>query len=283
VKATHRLSLNQITIDQWSLEEAVEACASAGIEWIGVWRHRLEEMPLAKAAKLVASAGLRVSSVCRGGFFPAADAGTARRREADNMRAIEQAAALRAPTLVLVCGPPCGRDLREARRMIHDGIERLVPHARSSGVRLAVEPLHPMLISERSAIVSLEEACTLAEHFDPVDVGVVVDTYHVFWDFDVEAQISRAGERIAGFHVSDWVTPAGDVASSRVMMGEGIIDFRALATAVANAGYTGPVEVEVINERFRELPGFEVLERVVASYGNILLDPLSTTEVPGRS
>ena len=157
--------------------------------------------------------------------------------------------------------------------MVRDGIEALVPHARDSGVRLAIEPLHPMLIAERSVIVSLEEACTLAEQFDSADVGVIVDTYHVFWDPAVETQISRAGGRIAGFHVSDWVTPTGDVAASRAFMGEGIIDFRQLSGAVADAGYSGPIEVEVIDDRLRALSGAEVLERVLASYGETMLVP----------
>ena len=269
----HRLALNQMTVDQWSLEEAVDGCASAGIEWIGIWRHHLQDMPAAKAARIVSDAGLKVSSLCRGGFFPAADPASARQREADNLRAIDEAAALQTEVLVLVCGPPCGRNLQESRGMVRDGIEALVPHARDSGVRLAIEPLHPMLIAERSVIVSLEEACTLAEQFDSVDVGVIVDTYHVFWDPAVETQISRAGGRIAGFHVSDWVTPTGDVAASRAFMGEGIIDFRQLSGAVADAGYSGPIEVEVIDDRLRALSGDEVLERVLASYGETMLVP----------
>lgn len=271
-----RLALNQMSIDQWSLEESVAGCASAGIQWIGVWRHHLYDMPAAKAGRIISDAGLKVSSLCRGGFFPAPDLASVRRREADNLRAIDEAAALQTEVLVLVCGPPCGRDLQESRQMVRDGIEALVPHARECGVRLAIEPLHPMLIAERSVIVSLDEACTLAEQFDQADVGVIVDSYHVFWDPAVEAQISRAGDRIAGFHVSDWVTPTGDVAASRAVMGEGIIDFRTLSAAVADAGYSGPIEVEVIDERLRELSGAAVLERLVASYSETLLAPAAS-------
>jgi sugar phosphate isomerase/epimerase len=250
-----RLSLNLITVDQWSLEEAVAGCAAAGIEWIAPWRHQLD----GRSAEAIREAGLRVSSLCRGGFFATAPPG-------DNERAVEEAAELGTDVLVLVCGPLLDRDLRTARATIARGIEALAPHAEAYGVRLGIEPLHPMLLSERSAIVTLGEALDLAER---LDVGVIVDAYHVFWDPDVEEQIGRAGGRILGFHVSDWVTPAGDVVASRALMGDGLIDLARLQRAVEAAGYDGPIEVEVISEALRALPGEEVVRAVVERFAKM--------------
>ena len=146
------MSFNQMTADQLSLAEAAALCADAGIRWFGPWRHKVAEVGAAEARRILDGHGLRVSSLCRGGFFLAAD------EAEDNRRAVEEAATLGTDVLVLVCGPPEGADVDGARARIAAGIERLLPHAAEHGVRLAIEPLHPMMISERSAIVTLGEA-----------------------------------------------------------------------------------------------------------------------------
>jgi sugar phosphate isomerase/epimerase len=256
-----RVSLNQITAEQLSLDEAAAACARAGLSWIGPWRHKLADGPEA-AARVVREAGLRVSSLCRGGFFPALDAAGSRERDADNRRAIDEASELATDVLVLVCGPAPDGDLAAARRMVLEGIERLLPYAAERGVRLGIEPLHPMQIAERSVVVTLAQANDLAERFDPAQVGVVIDAYHVWWDPDLERQVERAAGRILGYHVSDWLSPTHDVLAGRGMMGDGVIDLRGLRGLVEAAGYDGPIEVEVINPALAALTGDELVERV---------------------
>ena len=152
---------------------------------------------------------------------------------------MEEAATLGTDVLVLVCGPPVGRDVERARAQILAGIERLVPHAEDAGVRLAIEPLHPMMISERSAIVTLGEANDLAERFDAHRVGVVVDAYHVWWDPRLREEIARAGRRILGYHVADWLVPTTDRLEGRGMMGDGVIDLRGIRAAVEAPATTG--------------------------------------------
>jgi sugar phosphate isomerase/epimerase len=232
-----RLSLNLITVDHWTLPEAVDRCTAAGIRTVAPWRHQLDK----DSARTLREAGLAVSSLCRGGFFTAPGA------DDDNRRAVEQAAELGAPVLVLVCGPPTDRDLAAARAAIAAGIERLLPFAADHGVRLGIEPLHPMMIGERSAIVTLGEALALARRLDSPHVGVVVDVYHVFWDPELEHHLDRAGGLIAGHHVCDWLVPTSDLLAGRGLMGDGIIDLPHIRGLVERAGYDGPIEVEVIN------------------------------------
>ena len=258
-----RVSLNQITADQLTLEQAVEGCAAAGLPWIGVWRHKLEG-GAQRAGRLVAEAGLRVSSLCRGGFFSAADSAGRREREADNRQALEEAAALGTDVLVLVCGPAADGDLEAARRTVLEGIERLVPHAAEAGIRLGIEPLHPMMIAERSVVVTLGQANDLAERFDPAHVGVVVDAYHVWWDPALERELARSAGRIVGYHVSDWLSPTEDVLAGRGLMGDGVIELRRLRGLVEKAGYGGPIEVEVINPALHRRPVDELLAEVGA-------------------
>jgi sugar phosphate isomerase/epimerase len=254
-----RLSLNQITVDQWTLPEVVEGCTRAGITTIAPWREPVAEVGLPEAARLIADAGLRVSSLCRGGFFTTPSASERRRADDDNRRAVDEAAALGTDVLVLVCGPPRGRDLAQARAEIAAGIERLAPYAAEHGVRLGIEPLHPMMVGERSAIVTLGEALDLALRFDAHHVGVVVDVYHVVWDPALEREIARASGRIAGFHVSDWLVPTPDLLQGRGMMGDGIIDVRGIRGHVEAAGYAAAIEVEVINRDLWRLPGDELV------------------------
>src|SRR5438105_4626531 len=254
-----RLSLNQATTERRGMAQTIDGCARAGLGWIGLWRHKVAEIGVAETATRVRAAGLEVSSLCRGGFFPAATDLERRQRIDDNRRAIDEAVALGASVLVLVCGPAPDRDLDGARQMVEDGIAAVLPHAVENRVRLAIEPLHPMFAGDRSVIVTLGQANRLAERIDSPFVGVAVDVYHVWWDPVVYAQIARAGTRILGFHLSDWLVPPPDHLLGRGMMGDGVIQLRRLREAVEAAGYTGPIEVEIFNQHIWDTPGDEVL------------------------
>jgi sugar phosphate isomerase/epimerase len=264
-----RLSLNQATTKRWSVAEAVEGCASAGIPAIGLWREPVAEIGVAQAAKLVDAAGLRVSSLCRGGFFTAAEPDKRRAAIEDNRRAIDEAAALGTDTLVLVVGglPEGSRDLPGARAQVADAIGELAEYALDAGVRLGLEPLHPIYCADRAVLSTLDQALDIAEPF-PVDaVGVIVDTFHIWWDPNVLRAMARAGARIASFQVCDWVLPLPeDPLLARGMMGDGHIDFRALREAVDAAGYTGDIEVEIFNADIWAAPGDEVIATMARRY-----------------
>ena len=261
-------SLNQATIKYASLEQAVAATVDAGIDSIGLWREPVTEFGLAASAALVSSAGLRVSSLCRGGFLTAHD-----RRAAldDNRRAIDATAALGAPTLVLVVGglPEGSRDLIGARDRVRDAIGELASDAAAAGISLAIEPLHPMYVTDRAVISTLGQALDIAEQFDASAVGVVVDTFHVFWDPDVLASIARAGAqgRIASYQVCDWITPiAADPLLSRGYPGDGLIDFEPITRAVVAAGYRGDIECEIFNQDIWDAPFDEVARQSRARF-----------------
>ncbi|WP_435233773.1 sugar phosphate isomerase/epimerase family protein [Micromonospora aurantiaca (nom. illeg.)] len=264
-----RLSLNQRTTQRWSVAEAVDGCVRAGIPAIGLWREPVAEIGVPAAARLVTDAGLRVSSLCRGGFLTAADDAGRVEALADNRRAIDEAAALDAACLVLVVGglPPGSRDLAGARQRVADALAELAPYAAERGVRLALEPLHPMYCADRAVLSTLGQALDLAEAFPAEQVGVVVDTFHVWWDPDVWRQIARAGARIASFQVCDFLTPLpADVLLGRGMMGDGHIDFPPLRRAVEAAGYTGDVEVEIFNAEVWATDPDRVLATMIARY-----------------
>jgi sugar phosphate isomerase/epimerase len=255
-----------MTISKSSLPEAADACAAAGIPWIGAWRHKVQEVSTLEAGRIIRDAGLQVSSLCRGGMFPAATAEERKKRIEDNLRAIDEAVAIGTDLLVLVCGPSPDRDIAAAREMVQEGIAAIQTYAAQCGVRLGIEPLHPMFAADRSVVVTLAQANDLAAHFDPQWVGVVVDVYHVWWDPQIYVEIARAGGRILAFHVSDWIVPPPDFLMGRGLMGQGVIEIRKLRAAVEAAGYRGPIEVEIFNEAFWKLPVNEVLQDIQERY-----------------
>lgn len=265
-----RLSLNQYTTQRWSVAEAADGCARAGLGWIGLWRDKVAEQGLAESAKLVREAGLKVSSLCRGGMFPAGSAAERQKRLEDNFRAVDECVALETDTLVLVCGGLHSKDIREARGMVYDGVAALIPYARANGVRLGVEPLHPLYAADRNVVVTLEQANSFALSLNHAaggrTVGVVIDAFHVWWDPNVYREIARASGHIFGFHVCDWITPLPDMLKGRGMMGDGWIELRALREAVDAAGYSGPIECEIFNEALWDTPGDEVLALVKTRY-----------------
>jgi sugar phosphate isomerase/epimerase len=262
-----RLSLNQRTTANWSLPEAVGGAVRAGLGSIGVWREPLAEFGLEAGKRLIEDAGLRVSSICRGGFFT--DPATIDTALESNRAAIDETALLGATTLVLVAGglPSGDRDISAARSRATDAIARLLPYARERGVTLGIEPMHPIFAADRGVISTLRQALDIAEEFDAADVGVVVDTFHVWWEPDVLAQIARAADRIVSYQVCDWITPLpADSLLSRGMMGDGHIDFASLTAAVAAAGYTGDVEVEIFNAEVWAADGDAVVSTMVRRY-----------------
>ncbi|MEI5133489.1 sugar phosphate isomerase/epimerase family protein [Streptomyces libani] len=268
-----RLSLNQETVRQWSLPELADGCARAGVRGVGLWRAPVQQFGAAAAARLIRDAGLRVTSLCRGGFFTAADPGARAAALDDNRAALDEAAALGTDTLVLVSGglPPGSRDLPGARERVADALGELAPYAAERGVRLALEPLHPMYAADRCVVSTLAQALDLAERFPADRVGVVVDTYHLWWDDTVGAQIGRAGgtggaagSRLAAFQLADWVTPLPEgVLLGRGQLGDGSVDLRWFRERVETAGYRGPVEVEIFNPALWARDGAEVLAEIV--------------------
>ncbi|MQS09905.1 sugar phosphate isomerase/epimerase family protein [Streptomyces alkaliphilus] len=274
MSAPERFSINQMTVKQLSLPDLVEACGELGVTRVGLWREPVAEYGLEAAAKLVRGAGLSVSTLCRGGFLTAADAAGRARALEDNRAAIDEAVALGTDTLVLVCGglPEGSRDgdaLAAARGRIGEALAELVPYAAERGVRLAIEPLHPMFASDRCVVSTLDQALELAAPFPAETVGVTVDTYHLWWDDRVAEDIARAGSegRIHTFQLADWITPLpAGVLTGRGQIGDGCVDMRWFRERVDAAGYTGPIEVELFNDDLWARDGREVLAETVERF-----------------
>jgi sugar phosphate isomerase/epimerase len=258
------LSINLATVrTQYTLAQAVDACLAQGITAVAPWRDQLEATGLKEAASIIQSNNMRVTSLCRGGMFPASDkAGLAAAIE-DNKRAIDEAVTINAECLVLVVGglPKGSRNLPAAREMIADGLAAILPYAQENRMPLAIEPLHPMYAADRACINTLEQALDVCELVGD-GIGVAIDVYHVWWDPKLYAQIARAGAsgRILAHHICDWLVPTRDMLLDRGMMGDGIIDLKSIRAAIEATGYQGPQEVEIFSsENWWKRAGEEVL------------------------
>lgn len=261
-----RLCVHTMTTKQWSLGEALERYAQAGVAGVTVWRQHLEPQGVAESARMLNDSPLTVVSLCRGGFFPAESASQRQSAIDDNRRAVDEAAAIGAPIVVLVCGAAPGISLGEARGQIADGIAAVLPHAEQAGVKLAVEPLHPMYADTRSAVNTLGQANDIVEQIGSSTVGVTVDVYHLWWDPALEREIRRAGGSILSFHVSDWRSPTRDLLNDRALMGEGCIDLRRIRGWVEAAGFDGFIEVEIFSDEHWSRDPSEFLTGITKTY-----------------
>ncbi|GHH88333.1 sugar phosphate isomerase [Streptomyces sulfonofaciens] len=225
----------------------VSAAAEAGFDAVTLWRHAPTFGDAGDAAAAARAAGIRVEAVCRGGYVTAAG-------KKETLRALADAAVLGASQMVVIAGPPSPGDPRAAAADLSRALEQVLPAAERAGIALALEPFHPMFAADRSWLVTLGQAVDIADAFDSPFLGITVDSYHLWWDPALATGLHRAGDRITGVQIADWTTPGGDVLPSRGMPGEGVIPLREFLRLVTTAGYTGPVEIEVLSDRFRALP-----------------------------
>ena len=263
-----RLCIHTITTKPWALETAAGKYAAAGVKGITVWRDTLAGRDIAQTGRLLRDHGLSVVSLCRGGFFPGKTSTERAKALDDNRLAIAEAHALGAPLIVLVCGAVPGQPLTESRKQILDGIAALLTECEAAGVKLAIEPLHPMYADSRSAVNTLTQANDMVEALMSPHVGVAVDVYHIWWDPALEHEIARCGrlQALFAYHVCDWRTPTTDLLLDRGLMGEGCIPLRQIRTWVESAGFRGFNEVEVFSTRLWATDQDKYLARIVQAY-----------------
>jgi len=209
-----------------------------------------------------------VVALVRGGFFPAQQPAGRQKALDDNRQAIDEAAAIGAPMVVLVCGAVPGMPLEEARKQIRDGINELLPHAQASQVKLAIEPLHPMYAADRSAINTMRQARHLCETLRSPWLGIAVDVYHVWWDPFLESEIKLSGQQktLFAFHICDWRVNTRDLLNDRGLMGEGCINIPQIRAWVEGAGFQGWNEVEIFSTERWATDQVQYVEQIKRAY-----------------
>jgi len=263
-----RLCIHTITTKPWSIEEAARNYSANEVKGITVWRDALAGRDIKQTGDMLRQQGLSVVSLCRGGFFQSKEPSGRQAAIDDNRRAIEEAFELGTRMIVLVCGADPAQSLEESRKQIHDGIAAILPDAENAGIKLAIEPLHPMYADTRSAINTLAQANDLAETLNSPWVGVAVDVYHLWWDPHLEDEIQRCGKNhnLLAFHVCDWKSPTVDLLYDRGLMGEGCIPIRKIRSWVEAAGFTGFIEAEIFSNEYWKQDQSDFLRNIITSY-----------------
>jgi len=268
LKDFSKLCVHTLTTKPWNLKECVENYHATGIQGITIWRNVLEGPNLKDCKKILDDHNMNVVSVARGGFFPSI--GKSKRQAAidDNLLAIEQATSIGAPVIVLVCGADGKQSLEKSREQIKEGIIKILPQAKAAGVKLAIEPLHPMYAGDRSAINTLAQANDIVEEINSDFVGVAVDVYHLWWDNNLQQEIKRCGDNdnLFAFHICDWNVPTTDFLYDRGLMGDGCINISEIRGWVEEAGFSGYNEVEIFSDKYWATNQIEYLERIKDTY-----------------
>lgn len=261
-----KCAIHTMTLKSWDLQTACEKFSSVGVKGVGVWRQWLEGRSLSESRKILDQNGMTAVSLVRGGFFVGITEEQRQSAIDENRSCLDEAAALGAPQVVLVCGAEPGIPLPEARKQITEGISACLAHAASVGVKLAIEPLHPMYADAKSAVNTVGQANDIIDQTGPEWVGIALDVYHTWWDPALGDEITRAGDRICGFHVCDWLTPTTDLLNDRGLMGEGCIDIRGIRQAVEKAGFDGWNEVEIFSNRLWSSDPDSYLDDITKAY-----------------
>ena len=244
-----RFALNQITTPKWSMGEAIEGLSRHGVPGIGVWRRFVDDYGAAQTAKHLEDAGLWVASYCTGAWFDRPGKAGLQAAIDENKAVFDQAAEVGAPCVVMVVGGLVqgSTDLAGQRGRMRDGLAALQDHARGLGVTVALEPLHPMYAAERACLNTLKQANDLCDDLG-AGYGTIVDVYHCWWDPELAAEIARGGaDRVRSFHICDWRVPTRNM-RDRAMVGDGVADIAAIRSWLDDAGYDGPVELELFSE-----------------------------------
>jgi len=263
-----KLCVHTLTTKPWNLQQCAENYSAAGIHGITIWRNVLEGQNLKEAKTMLDDFGMNVVSIARGGFFPSIEREKRQHAIDDNLLAIEQAAAVGAPVIVLVCGADGRQPLEKSREHIKEGILKILPQAKAAGVKLAIEPLHPMYAGDRSAINTLAQANQMAEEINSEFVGIAVDVYHLWWDNTLQKEMIRCGKngKLFAFHVCDWNVPTTDFLNDRGLMGDGCINIKEIRGWVEESGFLGYNEVEIFSDKYWATDQKMYLEQIKNAY-----------------
>lgn len=267
-RSLKRLCVHTITTKPWNIHTAISKYSSKGIGGISVWRDTLEGKDISSVAREIKGAGMEAVSLVRGGFYTGKTAEERQKGIDDNLRAIDECAEIGAPMVVLVCGATPGQSVAEDLRQIKQGMEATLDHARSCGVKLAIEPLHPMYADTRSSVSTMKSANDLCDAIGSSAVGVAVDAFHVWWDPEFEKEMLRCGKsnNILAYHICDWKEDMEHMLFDRGLMGEGVIDLKTMSDQVVSAGFDGYFEVEIFSNRYWSMDQDAYLDDIIKAY-----------------
>jgi sugar phosphate isomerase/epimerase len=267
-----RLSFNfYMAPPDCGIERFCAMAAERGAGGVGLTARALEAMDAAALARLLASHGLVCTSLNSTGYVLHADAAAAAAQARLDDLLFAAAQALHAPVNVILGGTlhsaAPGRpalSLRAARARAEEGLARLALRARREGVRLALEPMHPVALGTKGCINQVSHARALAAMH--AEVGLTLDFHHSWWDEDLAPAIATATQDILVVQICGQSVPADGTAARRAELAEGPADLLLFLRDLDAAGYAGAIEYEVFWDQMGQPEPAGLLDRAVADF-----------------
>jgi sugar phosphate isomerase/epimerase len=264
------LSISQITTVNAPFAEDVAAYRAAGADAIGLWEFKLAgDDDAARAA--IRDAGLAVTN-CVPNVpsilpLPLMEGPLDAEERVDSICASVRRLAAFEPDCVLFLTGPGG-----PHELVVEGIRRIAETGRETGVRVAIEPVQREFAELWTIVSDVAPAVDLLRESGANEMGVLVDTWHLWNSPTLLDDLRTHAGRVAGVHVADWREPTRNT-SDRAFPGEGVADLPAILRALDDAGYRGPYDVEIFSEADEDslwsLPADEAARRARASFDRV--------------
>lgn len=239
-----RLSIHQTTTVRWSLEQAIGEFSRAGIGGIGISLRHLEQLGVRDAKRLLRGSGLAVSSLGWVGGFTGANGHSYNEAVAEMRSGIELAQAVGAQCLIVVTGSLAGHIRSHARRLLVEGLAEVMEQAARAGVRLALQPMHPLFENEWTFLTTLDDALGVVQQVNQPQLGLAFGTYHLWQEDRLLQRIPEFVRQIAIVQLSDWRDPPR-CDNDRLLPGDGTIPLGEIVGVLEQSGYPGLYEIEV--------------------------------------
>ena len=242
-----RLSMNELTTYRWSFEDDVQQYRAAGYEGIGVWREKLADCGEEKGIRLLAAAGLKVSTLAWAGGFTGSDGRSHVDAVEDALDAVRLAARLEAGCLIVHSGARAGHTRNHVRRMFHAALEQVLAAAEPLGVTIALEPMHPSCAADWTFLSGLDETLEVVRNCGSNHLKLAFDTYHLGHDDAVLQRLEEIAPLIAIVQLGDArQAPCGE--PSRCRLGDGMLPLSRVVSSLLGAGFNGFFDIELMGE-----------------------------------
>jgi sugar phosphate isomerase/epimerase len=250
----------------WDLSQCVEAWEQVGLAGIGLTIAGVEAVGIDRTIEVLQSSRIQVAELM--GLDPF-DVVRPERFFAKLPRVLAQldiAAILKADCVYACAGSRADVDWDMAADRLVDQIEALVPHLKQRGVRLALEPIHP-LRQDLSFVNLASDVEDLLARLPDSSIGYVYDFWHLWWQRDAIEVARRTAPRVFSAQPSDH-KPLTFRTPDRAVPGHGIAPVASLVQALEEGGFSGFYDLEILSPDNEERGYYQTLSEGVAGFAD---------------
>ena len=257
-----QLSINELTTYRWTFDQDVRAYRELGVNCMSIWQDKISDYGEEKGAELLAERHMDVATLMWAGGFTGDDGRSFQEAVEDAERSIEIAALLRAKSLTVYSGARGGHTRNHARRLFMMAMEQLLPSARTHGIELAIEVMHPDAAAGWTFLTELETVLDLIQRLRDPMLKMAIDLYHWGQEPYLYPMIQDLAPHLSIVHIGDTYQPPTDE-HERCLLGDGIVPLELIASHLAESGYTGPLDVKLLGQEIELTDYHEVIRRSI--------------------